>query len=343
MKNTFLVDVNLAGPCNFDCYYCYVDKKTRRRKDFGKLSTSKGQKKLLELLDELGSCEVSLCGTGEAGLLPNFFELCEAITGNHYLTLITNLSFSDSEFIKRIPSKRVFGIIISLHPEHEEDINRFFQRVELYQDNTYPIAITYVAHPLRIKNIPSLYKRFDEMGIDFRIAVFDGIFNGKKYPKSYSNKEQNVILSYITTPSTYHRLIRGFRLHKGKICNAGYASFYLDDETGDIKRCSSGNTILGNLFRGKIKIPNRPLPCDTYICGCDKHAEEERKVNKYYQNALTERGNLKVFTKKDAEWYMPLCEPIWEEYESVMPELLRNDVRYIADSSLGEKVYVGRK
>lgn len=324
MKRPFLINVLLAGHCNFDCFYCYIDRNERRKEGFGRLATSEGVRDLLEIADELGTCEISLCGTGEASLLPNFFELCEAITKRHYLTIITNFSFSDDEFIRTAPSERVFEILVSLHPEHEKDIGSFFKRIGRYLDEGYSISITYVAHPLRIKNIPGLHERSDSMGVSFRLVPFYGTYDGKNYPAGYTKKERELLFPYITSPSAYHGLVHGPRLHKGKPCNAAHTSFHLDDRSGDIFRCQTSNTLLGNLDKGKINVWDRAYPCDDYVCRCAEHAEEERRTEEYYKRTLTEKGTPKVFTAKDAEWYLPLCEPIREEYKDAM-HLLPNE------------------
>lgn len=337
MKKLFLIDVLVAGPCNYDCCYCYLNKKTRKRKGFGKLAAPEGREELLRIMNELGECEVSLCGTGEASLIPNFFDLCEAITKKNYLTLITNFSFSDEEFIGRVPPERVLGLIISLHPKHEEDIDSFFRRIERYKKRGYPVAITYVTHPLRIKNIPRLYDRFTKIGVEFRVAPFGGMFKGRGYPRDFSEDEKKTILSYTTLPSAYHSLLRGLRLHKGKPCNAGHRSFYLDDKTGDILRCPHSRAVLGKLEGGSINIWDKAYPCDSYLCGCSNHAEEERAVDEYFEKMLDGKDLPRIFTEKDAQWYMPLCEPIWKEYEGAFPDLFAYDVRYFPDSFVDKK------
>lgn len=333
MRQPFLVDILLHGPCNFDCYYCCADttpdKKVLKGNNFGMLSTKRGVKELMTLLDELGVCEVSLCGTGEASLFPNFFSLCETITKKHYLTLVTNMSFDDRCFMKKIPAKRVSGILMSLHPSHEKDMDGFIGRVGFYKSKGYPVAIIYVAHPLRIANIPRLYETFDQMGVEFRIAPFNGCYKGREYPASYTKKERKTILSHNFMPNTFYRIERGFRLHKGKLCLAGYRQVDIDDRTGDVLRCYDSGTVLGNLYRGKIQILEIPLPCDACVCGCHEHAEEARQVKKHLINNRSKNGTPALFGAKDAAWYNRLCEPIWREYEGMADQLRKLGVKHI--------------
>jgi hypothetical protein len=331
MRDLFLVDILLHGPCNFDCYYCCADPKPYRKRvrdnEFGRLSTKRGVKELMRFLDELGPCEVSLCGTGEAALFPNFFDLCEAITERNFLTLITNMSFDDAEFLRRVPPDRVSGILMSLHPIHEKDLDGFVGRVALYMSKGYPVAVIYVAHPRRIRNIPRLHRIFDGMGVELRVAPFNGRYRGRDYPAGYTKGERRTILSHNGRPSIHYRMTKGLRLHRGKMCEAGCRRVDIDDRTGDVLRCSDGWTVLGNLYKGRIQILERPVPCDALVCGCHAHAAEERAVERYLRRNTKANGVPRVFTKRDFGWYSKLCRPIWREYERFVPELIRLGVK----------------
>lgn len=180
------VNIILQGPCNYRCCYCYVDRKRLDGVPFGPISTREGAGKLLAMLDLMGRSSVMLVGGGEAMLLPNFIELCTSITRRHKLAIMTNFSRPIEPFMEAVPPEKVSSFVISLHPEGEKELEGLKKSVCNMQKAGYPVTVIYVAHPLRIGNIPGLYGWFTARDVVFKVAPFNGEFRGKPYPSSYT-------------------------------------------------------------------------------------------------------------------------------------------------------------
>ena len=59
---------NILIACNYDCWYCFQDRKYRQRGlQAGRIASPEGVTRLRQFLDQNGTWEVILVGTGELG------------------------------------------------------------------------------------------------------------------------------------------------------------------------------------------------------------------------------------------------------------------------------------
>jgi len=319
------VGVTLQGPCNYQCYYCYLDREQLRNAPFGPLCTDEGTDRLIALLDRLGTCLVNVIGGGEATIIPNFLSFCERITQRHYLLLITNFSVSFDEFLDRIPPERLDVLLISMHPQHEQRLEAFVNNVRQLKSKGYGVQLTYVAHPRRLKRIEPLFRRFADLGIPFKAAPFKGSYKGRELPQGYTEAELDLILPYLLVPSAYHVLERGPRLHAGKLCSAGCNAFEIEEGTGSITRCPDSRHVIGNLYEEWLDPLPGPRPCEVGACQCGSHLEEDVWLAKQYRECYSE-GGIRPLTRAQMAEYYELCEPNWQLYTRCVPDLLREGV-----------------
>jgi MoaA/NifB/PqqE/SkfB family radical SAM enzyme len=302
------VSVVLAGPCNYRCYYCCNGRNRPDNAAFGPFATTAGVKKLVAVLDLLGKSSVSLVGVGETMLLPNLLELCTAIAERHQVGITTNFSTPVEPFMEAVPPEKVSSFVISLHPRGEKDLAGLKKRVLAMQQKNYAPMIRYVAHPLRLKNVPALYHFFTDDDIDFRIAPFSGEYRGATYPAAYTRKETAFLLPFTVDPVSRYSLECGKRRHKGKLCSAGYSSFLICEQDGGIRRCADIPRILGNVFEGRVAPFSRPARCTAPYCTCDHSSEEILFLRKYY--AAYSGMKLPPVSDKTMAEYRKICSPL---------------------------------
>lgn len=168
----------------------------------------------------------------------------------------------------------------------------------------YPITVIYVAHPLRIKNIPDLYRFFNRHNVVFKVAPFNGEFRRSIYPASYKQKDIDFLLPYIVDPLSRYGLTGRIRFHTGKPCASGFSSFAIFEEDGRIQRCQDSPEIYGNVFTSDFTPLPGPRPCTSPFCHCDVCLEEQVFLRHYYRK----------FTTKELP---PVSEDAMVEYEKI--------------------------
>ena len=301
------VSVVLQGACNYRCHYCHVDRKRLDGVPFGRFSTREGAEKLLTTLNQIGRSSVSLIGAGEVMLLPNFIELCADITKQHKLGITTNFSRPIEPFMEAVPPDKVSSFVISLHPEGEKELELLKSSAGKMCRAGYPLTVIYVAHPLRLSNIPALYRIFTDLGILFKVAPFNGEFRGKLYPPAYTKEEKDYILPCIVDPLSRYSLNGHVRRHAGKPCAAGYSSFAVFEEDGRIQRCQNTPYLHGNVFESRFEPLSRPAPCSAQFCHCDVCLEEHLFLRKYY-GKFSDR-KLPTVSDETMKEYEKVCRP----------------------------------
>ena len=126
-------------------------------------------------------------------------------------------------------------------------------------------------------------------GSFFKInSIIEKVF-GREYPEAYTDSEKKKILNYINRSqeegrfysaekfldederisdvSQDQKFLNGLPSFKGQDCDAG-RKFVRMVESGDVYRCHSDKTYLGNLFDGSINLLKKPEPCRVPICQC---------------------------------------------------------------------------
>jgi len=175
-------EIFLTLKCNFGCDYCIndVDGINRDRKEL----TSDEWAKAINRFD----WEIPLTlGGGEPTQYPEFYELLKKIKPEVNLELLTNLSFSPTEFIGKVKPERFTrakkaykSIRVSYHPVKHNPMS-LVHSAQILQDNGFRIGIFGINHPDNMKENIDMAEYAREKGIYFFIKDFLGEINNHKF------------------------------------------------------------------------------------------------------------------------------------------------------------------
>jgi len=274
----------ITEKCNLLCMYCFQGgaasqlqkKKIDMRKivssfikkfriSLFKRSPKTNIKQLLKILEE--TCKVfriSFTG-GEPFLVPNFIEICEALSRKHYVAFNTNLTSSKiEEFCKRIDPSRVVHFHASAHLKELERLHlfdRFVSNFLLCKNKGFPIFAQEVGHPDFISEVEAYKRKFRERGIELLFGPFHGEYKGKLYPEAYSKQEIKAF-GFNATP---YNTIESF-YQKNTICNAGY-NVAVIFPNGDVFPCYKLKEKLGSIYQG-VTFRKNLVRCPFDFCPC---------------------------------------------------------------------------
>lgn len=177
--------------CNYKCTYCHTPKDGQKNAvDTTILSKEKWIKIWDDIYKMYGECEINISG-GEPTIYPNFFDIVKEISKQHKIEIVTNLSFNEEKVIHELNPERV-RFATSFHPQHA-DINEFISKIKNIKNLGFIVTTNFVPWPPFFDKIKFFKKSFDENNINIVLQPFDGIYNGKKYPDSYTDEEKKIL------------------------------------------------------------------------------------------------------------------------------------------------------
>lgn len=256
-------DWHLTNRCNFDCEYCHPQiKHVLNRKNL----EEPDWQHVVQQFDQLGRTSLIHMSGGEPFMYPNFVDLCRELTRHHYISINTNLTHHDlGRFMEEVDPKRVIKIAAAMHIQERErhniDPTQFISDVEELGNRGFPVSALYIMYPPLFgraeKDIMAMHRH---ESVDVQAKVFKGVYEGRRYPESYSSEEQQLIhqlsgsykfnVPYLSRPLTF----------QGQPCFAGATSFKVT-VTGDVRRCASVATSYGNLYDGTFSPALSDAPC----------------------------------------------------------------------------------
>lgn len=261
----------INNACNFRCKYCFFDNH-REHPQVGKHTA----KEITEAFDDTGVVWTIVIDGGEPFLYPGIVDLLTGLTDNHYVVLVTNLSRSAQirEFSDRIPAEKVLRIGTSVHIEERERlglVNSYIENFLMLKEKGFAMYATYVVYPSLFSRIEDDFEFFQSNGIIISPVPFRGIYNGKQYPESYSEKEKRIFRSLAPAGSVHVSLLKGRSSFKGRYCYAG--SRLIDiNEGGLVSICVSAlvykQITLGNFFSKETTLLKQMRVCTFEYCSC---------------------------------------------------------------------------
>jgi MoaA/NifB/PqqE/SkfB family radical SAM enzyme len=285
----------LTQKCNFLCDYCFVYATNSRQlrnqvskfiSSASRLVTIAPALDITAALNTLNRSKKTFLihfGGGEPFLVPNIIQAFEAISQDHYISLVSNLTSKKiAQFGDAISPRRIRSITASLHIKELNNkrlTNLFIDNYLLLKSKGFQVTSTVVAYPPLAEQINHHKDFFHKAGVSFETRHFFGNYKGRIYPQSYTKRE----LDLFGLKSDYKEAF--FR--KGKWCNAGYNSAVILPN-GNIFSCfslskESHNSALGNIYKS-INFHNRPLRCPASWCHCP-FPEFEKEL---FSQALTD-------------------------------------------------------
>ncbi len=280
-KNHQMITWLINDNCNFRCEYCHHWLKNE-------ILPPINVSKLSDGLTTLGKDWVFLLSGGEPFLEPNFIELCKEITKNHLLAINTNLSLHNIlEFGDQIdPTRTVFinaAVHITEREKTDHNLKAYIQKTLHLQDRGFNVIAYYVAHPDILHRMKSDVENLKSGGINkVRIKIFRGVYQGKYYPSSFTEEQQNLIRTFEADWPEL-ALLDEIPSLKGKLCHAGSRFFFMY-RNGDLRRCSGIFNKHGNLFEKNVRFDVEPKPCPASNCAA---------LYEGVRNTISETGEVK--------------------------------------------------
>ncbi|MBU2025502.1 MAG: radical SAM/SPASM domain-containing protein [Patescibacteria group bacterium] len=281
----------LSKTCNFKCDYCFYSPKQMG-------ITKKLAWKVIEKFPKINPFQtkfikpeqarkffdntrkrwkIYLTG-GETMIYPRFIELVKELAKKHLIVIYTNLSLPVNRLIKEINPKNIDFIYASLHLAEREklglSVREFIKKVKKLEKAGFTVMSDFVLYPPLIKKYSKVLKQFKKQNLFIEAKVFRGVYQGKKYPKSFTKKQRKEFLKYIPHPvdKAYSFKMLSYR---GVPCGAG-KNFFRVTPNGKLTRCPDYEFgSLGNLFTGQFKPLEKIKPCGIKYCNCNVAAKEQ--------------------------------------------------------------------
>ncbi len=178
----------LTFRCNFNCDYC-INKQgaLRPRTELTANQWIEGLNRVN--IDQALMVPITLTG-GEPSKHKGFIPIIKGLRQDFYIDILTNFDFDIKEFMKEIPHDRLkrdvpyASIRVSYHHE-QSDIKELLSDICRLQLANYSVGLFAVDHP--DMNFSSIKKLCEQLGIDFRMKEFLGIWQNVlwgeyKYP-----------------------------------------------------------------------------------------------------------------------------------------------------------------
>ncbi len=273
--------------CNYSCPYCFfadiwnVVSKENRYPGF-----SRWLKIWRDIFDRYGNCNIHITG-GEPCIYPDFIELIMGLSKYHSIEIDTNLSFDVKNFITRIKPDNI-KFTATFHPLFV-DLSSYLCKASLLKDNGFDIYVDYVAYPPQLREMERYKLEFKKRDISFKILAFRGKFQGKLYPKNYTEEEEAIIkrCGDSTTEMIFDAHVGAKKQREIKLCRMGqmYAKIRAD---GSAYRCCCkvrDNKGLGNMLEGTFKLLEDAYLCkDECICWKAMIVGEEENWLKFWSS-----------------------------------------------------------
>jgi organic radical activating enzyme len=205
---------------------------------------------------------------GEPFLVPNLTDFIIQLTqAGHFVSIITNLTSPQiKKFIQTIPKQiapeKIIFILASFHFRElskKKLIPDFFHTIKEIKQKGVIISVQEVAHPMLLNSVKTIKQIFQEQNVDMTFAPFNGFYQGKTYPKSFTDEELEIF--QISRSETLYHDSYGLK------CNAG-SNVAVVHPYGDVYPCFQvTDKKLGNIY-SKIQFNPEYLSCPVKQCKC---------------------------------------------------------------------------
>jgi MoaA/NifB/PqqE/SkfB family radical SAM enzyme len=291
MKYDIEADWHLLNTCNYRCTYCFFPHEMLS----SKLQVFANPTGWRSAFDSSGYVWLLHMTGGEPSLYPDFVELCESLTANHYISVNSNLTHpSLTRFVHRIDPSRVSFINAGLHleeREHRSGPAAFLRHADLLHSRGFPVLVSIVATPAALARFEDAIALLEPIGLFPIPKLFRGMWNGDEYPKAYSSSDKDRFRNFSRLAREFYRpllarrpdppsidilnddaFVDGLPAYTGSMCHAGERFVYIASN-GEVLRCG-GSDPQGNLLAGTFVTRSHPAPCNTRHCYyfCNKYS-----------------------------------------------------------------------
>lgn len=255
--------------CPYNCAYCFAYKPNKN--EYRPHAAEEWTNVFINIYKKYGKCRLVLTG-GEPLFYRDSLDFVIMMTKYHFVSLGTNL-FVSKEMIEKISSSSTIEniyVTASFHPE-KADIIEFIDKMKILINSGIKCDSTMVLYPKFLDNIEFYSNKFQVNKIPTYYFPFVGEYEGRKYPEQYTEKELKVckIYSKAAWDNTNKEKFTLPKM-KGKLCFAGVKTISIYPN-GDVKRCISNPTVIGNIFEHKFQLMKNPRPCELDFCDCQMY------------------------------------------------------------------------
>lgn len=292
--------------CNFRCSYCFFCNSWEEEKKKNRYPGLDKWKKIWDdIYNKYGQGHIHISG-GEPFCYPDIFELTIYLIKNFTVEFDTNLSFDVGKFMSLIGPEKV-KISASFHPQFS-NFEEHLVKIKKLIEAGYDLGINYVAHPTQLEKMAYYKEKLAEICVNLDVMPFRGIYNGKIYPKNYTEEEKKIIQD--TDKNTAPRMLEAYQSqeedknvekmtpkyieeenqqlsieknvpydstahyaktnkHYHRLCRMGQMYTKIHPN-GDAYRCCliQPEGLLGNLIDGTFKFYEQPKLCVYDKCPC---------------------------------------------------------------------------
>lgn len=245
--------------CNYKCEYCYAPHEYRLGHHFqgdinewhDAFKRTFGNQKLVFYL-----------AFGEPMVAKKFYDVLDMIASesNWYGHMTSNLSPRLDRLVEtKLFKEKRFNINASFHPT-QTSVDKFLDKLLFLREHGLECPVVFVMWPPFIDKFEEWFKIFDEHNFLVHVRRFRGWYNGKFYPKAYTEEERQFIARYCDDATIKYMLndfnvnLRGWLSYQGMY-------YILVDYHGDVYTSpDSREKHLGNIFKGDVKLFTEPQP-----------------------------------------------------------------------------------
>lgn len=292
----FMIEVR--NPCNYRCFYCVAaghNNEPVQRFDLAAIERAYSQIIQRCIVTELE------CGGGEPTVHPQFPDLIRLTSKFGAVSFPTNNSQNPERWLPKSTAHRLL-IRSTLHPESEENLNRYLRNARYLIESGCDFQSTFVCHPLRLDKVTRYRALFLEEGITFLPVPFIGKHQEKLYPHAYTDEEKRMIGIDQTSQHWLQQIqphVNRIRNFRGIPCIAGYRSIYITAR-GTLRRCTY------DLERVLDRPLSGPEPCGVSNCGCGMLLDRLNTVDLSSLSILWAKKN--DLPELDLSWMTPLAQ-----------------------------------
>lgn len=176
--------------CNYACIYCDVYVPMNKVNVADHPTADKWLEAWRRMHDLYGTCSMRVAG-GEPIVYPGFLELLNELTKIFVMEVSTNLSVPWQRIADTV-SPMNLRLHTSFHPEYAER-EKFLDKLVNLRARGFQLSVTSVTHPRTLGHLEETKKLFEQNNFQFVMQHFGGGFEGKEFPRDYSQQEKDLI------------------------------------------------------------------------------------------------------------------------------------------------------
>ncbi len=243
--------------CNYKCEYCYVSSdvnmghhfKGHINKWYDAFKHTFGNQKLIFYLS-----------FGEPMAAENFYDVLDMIAQepNWRGHITSNLSFPLEKLVEtQLFKEGRLDINGSFHPTRTS-IDKFLDKLLFLREHGLECPVVFVMWPPFIEKFGEWFGVFNTHNFLIHVRRFRGWYNGKNYPKAYTEEERQFIAKYCDDATIKYMLNDLNVDFNGHLSYQGMYYILIDNNGNVVTSPDDNNTYLGNIFKGDVKLFTEP-------------------------------------------------------------------------------------